>query len=62
MPNPLYKALAGLQIHEALVGCGIITQSEFSSLLDGAGFANVRVAPQPMANRLMMLAGKPEPA
>lgn len=53
--NPVYKMLAGVQVHEALVGCGAITQGELRALLDGAGFANVRVADQPLPTRFVML-------
>lgn len=56
--NPVYKALAGVQIHEAQVGCGAITQGELRALLEEAGFANVRVAPQPLPTRFVMLAEK----
>jgi predicted O-methyltransferase YrrM len=56
--QPVYKALAGVQIHEAQVGCGAITQSELRTLLDEAGFANVRVATQPLPTRFVMLAEK----
>jgi cyclopropane fatty-acyl-phospholipid synthase-like methyltransferase len=56
--EPVYRALAGVQIHEALVGCGMITQGELRELLDGAGFANVRVASQPLPTRYILLAEK----
>lgn len=57
--QPAYRMLAGVQLHEALVGCGAITQAELPTLLLGAGFANVRVADQPMPTRFVMLADKP---
>jgi hypothetical protein len=50
--------LAGVQIHETLVGCGAITQGELPALVAGAGFANVRVADQPMPTRFVVLADK----
>lgn len=56
--NPVYRALAGVQIHEAQVGCGAITQGELRVLLEEAGFANVRVADQPLPTRFIMLAEK----
>lgn len=56
--NPVYKALAGVQIHEAQVGCGAITQGELRRLLDEAHFSNVRIAEQPLPTRFMMLAEK----
>jgi predicted O-methyltransferase YrrM len=56
--HPVYRALAGVQIHEAQVGCGAITQGELRALLEDAGFANVRVATQPLPTRFVMLAEK----
>lgn len=55
---PVYKAMAGIQVHEALVGCGMITQGELHELLTGAEFSNVRVASQPIPTRFVMLAEK----
>ena len=57
--RPVYKALAGVQLHEALVGCGTITQGQLRSLLTEAGFENARVAEQPLPTRFVMLAQKP---
>lgn len=56
--NPVYQMLAGVQIHEAQVGCGAITQNELRDLLNEAGFTNRRVAEQPIPARFMMLAAK----
>ena len=56
--EPVYRMLAGVQLHEALVGCGSITQGELRKLLEGAGFAGVRVAEQPLPTRIMMIAEK----
>jgi len=53
--NPVYQMLAGVQIHEAQVGCGAITQGELRRLLGEAGFANLRVADQPLPARFVML-------
>jgi len=50
--------LAGVQLHEALVGCGAITQAQLPALLNAAGFIEVRVARQPMPTRFVMLAAK----
>lgn len=55
---PVYKALAGVQLHEALVGCGMITQGQLRDLLAETGFANARVADQPLPTRFIMLAEK----
>lgn len=56
--TPVYKALAGVQLHEALVGCGMITKGELRSLLTETDFSNVRVADQPLPTRFVMLAEK----
>lgn len=56
--NPIYKKLAGLQIHEVLVGCGMITQGELPQLLQQAQFSNVRVAEQPLSTRFVMIGEK----
>lgn len=56
--NPIYQMLAGVQIHEAQVGCGAITQNELRQLLIDAGFANARVVAQPLPARFIMLADK----
>lgn len=56
--NPVYKALTGVMLHEAQVGCGAITQGELRTLLEGAGYANVRIAEQPLPARFVMLAEK----
>ena len=57
--HPVYKMLAGVQLHEALVGCGMITQGALADLLNGAGFADVRVAQQSAPTRFVMLGEKP---
>ena len=51
----IYKILAGVQLHEALVGCGMITQGQLKDLFKAAEFNNVRVAEQPVAARFVML-------
>jgi SAM-dependent methyltransferase len=56
--HPAYRLLAGVQHHEALVGCGMITIPELRDLLVGAGFRNVRRAEQPIPTRIMYLAEK----
>ncbi|MDQ3514491.1 MAG: class I SAM-dependent methyltransferase [Chloroflexota bacterium] len=56
--NPVYQMLAGVQIHEAQVGCGAITQGELRRLLDGAGFVNTRVIDQPIPARFVMMGEK----
>ena len=53
--EPIYQMLAGVQLHEAVVGCGMITQGELADLLRTAGFHDVRVVDQPMRTRHVML-------
>jgi ubiquinone/menaquinone biosynthesis C-methylase UbiE len=53
-----YQMLAGIQLHEALVGCGMITQSELRQLLETSRFANLRIASQPIPTRIVMLGEK----
>jgi hypothetical protein len=57
--NPVYKMLAGVQLHEAIVGCGMITQGQLRRLLEEAQFANTRVANYPVPTRFVMLGEKP---
>ena len=56
----IYRMLAGVQLHEALVGCGMITQGELRQLLQEGNFANVRVATQPNPARFVMMGEKPD--
>lgn len=54
----IYKLLAGVQLHEALVGCGMITQGELPRLLKGGNFVNIKVATQPNPARFIMIGEK----
>lgn len=54
--SPVYKALAGVQLHEAVVGCGMITKGQLLGLLAETGFSNVRAAEQPLPTRFVVLA------
>jgi SAM-dependent methyltransferase len=56
--QPAYRMLAGIQHHEVLVGCGMITIPELAELLAGAGFRPVRRIDQPNPTRIMYLAEK----
>lgn len=56
--SPVYQALAGVQIHEAIVGCGMITMNQLGELIRDAGFATARAVDQPMATRYVMVAEK----
>jgi SAM-dependent methyltransferase len=54
--KPAYRMLAGIQHHEVLVGCGMITIPELRELLEGAGFRPVGLVDQPNPTRIMSLA------
>jgi ubiquinone/menaquinone biosynthesis C-methylase UbiE len=56
--QPAYQALTGVQFHEALVGCGAITQNQLRDLLLAAGFSNARVVQGTVATRFVMVAEK----
>jgi ubiquinone/menaquinone biosynthesis C-methylase UbiE len=56
--KPVYKMLAGVQTHEAVVGCGMITQGQLRQLFADAGFANPREAAWPTPTRFVMLGEK----
>ncbi len=55
--NPAYQMMAGVQLHEALVGCGMITQAELRDLLESAGFREVNAPEHPLPTRFI-LAGR----
>jgi SAM-dependent methyltransferase len=54
--QPAYRMLAGIQHHEVLVGCGMITILELRALLEQAGFSSARRIEQPSPTRIMYLA------
>jgi SAM-dependent methyltransferase len=56
--EPVNRLLAGVQHHEALVGCGEITLEELRRLLVEAGFRDVRRCDQPNPLRVMYLAAR----
>jgi SAM-dependent methyltransferase len=56
--QPAYRMLAGIQHHEVLVGCGMITIPELRALLEQAGFSTARRIEQPSPTRIMYLAEK----
>jgi SAM-dependent methyltransferase len=53
--SPVNRLLAGVQHHEALVGCGEITIEQLRELLVAAGFQRVRRCEQPNPLRVMYL-------
>ena len=57
--NPIHRRLAGVQLHEAVVGCGAITQRQLLALVEEAGFDEVRVAGQPRTSRYVVVGTKP---
>jgi SAM-dependent methyltransferase len=58
--DPVYKMLAGVQLHEAIVGCGAITQGTLAHLVRDAGFVGVRVVDQPMKARHVVMGERPD--
>jgi SAM-dependent methyltransferase len=55
-----YKLLAGVQFHEILTHCGMITINELAELLRAADFGMIRRVDQPNPTRIMFLAQKKE--
>jgi len=60
--HPVYRMLAGVQLHEAIVGCGMITQGQLGELLRGAGFDDARVVEHSMPTRFVMVGTAPRAA
>ena len=58
--NPVYRRLAGIQLHESVVGCGAITEGQLLDLVTAAGFVEVRVAIQPRRSRHVVIGSKPD--
>lgn len=57
--NPDHRRLAGLQLHEAVVGCGAITQLTLLALVGDAGFDDVHTVDQPRSSRYVVVGTKP---
>ena len=53
--EPVYQKLAGLMLHEALVGCSSITQHQLLRLAQDSGFSRVRVAAQSRPSRWVVV-------
>ena len=51
--NPDQRRLAGVQVHEAIVGCAMITTSQLPALLGDAGYHDVGVIDQPRSSRIV---------
>ena len=60
--SPVHRRLAGIQLHETVVGCGAITEGQLVDLVRAAGFTDVRVAQQPRGSRYVVIGTKPSPA
>lgn len=56
--SPASKMMAGVQLHEALVGCGMITQGELHRLMEDAGFAAVSEPDHPLPTRYILTGKK----
>lgn len=59
--NPIHRRLAGIQLHETVVGCSAITEGQLLDLVTAAGFTDVRVADQPRTSRHVVIGTKPDP-
>jgi predicted O-methyltransferase YrrM len=57
--NPVHRRLAGIQLHETVVGCGAITEHQLLDLVGAAGFADVSVVDQPRSSRHVVIGTKP---
>ena len=57
--NPDARRLAGVQLHEAIVGCAMITTSQLTALMRNAGYHEVRVIDQPRSSRLVSIGRRP---
>ena len=56
--NPAYQMMAGVQLHEALVGCGMITQNQLHRLMTNTGFADVKEPDHPLPTRYILTGKK----
>ena len=57
--NPDARRLAGAQLHEAIVGCTMITTSQLTALMRDAGYDDVRVIDQPRSSRIVSIGQRP---
>jgi predicted O-methyltransferase YrrM len=60
--EPVYRRLAGLMLHEALVGCDSITQGRLLELVQGAGFDHVDAVGTSRPSRWVVLGHKEDPS
>ena len=57
--NPDARRLAGAQLHEAIVGCAMITTSQLTGLMRDAGYDGVAVIDQPRSSRIVSIGQRP---
>jgi SAM-dependent methyltransferase len=57
--DPVHRRLAGIMLHEAVVGCGAITTQQLLDRLAHAGFVDVRPIEQPRPSRYVVVATRP---
>ena len=57
--DPVHRRLAGILLHEVVVGCGAITTQQLLDRLADAGFVDVREIDQPRPSRYVVAATKP---
>jgi len=57
--NPDARRLAAVQLHEAIVGCAMITTSQLTALMQDAGYHHVRVIDQPRSSRIVSIGRRP---
>ncbi|MGB7447871.1 MAG: class I SAM-dependent methyltransferase [Ornithinimicrobium sp.] len=60
--EPDHRRLAGAQLHEAIVGCAMITTSQLPALMRRAGYDDVRVVDQPRSSRIVSIGRRPSPS
>jgi predicted O-methyltransferase YrrM len=57
--NPDARRLAGVQLHEAIVGCAMINTTQLTELMRDAGYHHVRVIDQPRSSRIVSIGQRP---
>ena len=57
--NPDARRLAGAQLHEAIVGCAMITSSQLVALVRDTGHHDVTVIDQPRSSRIVSVGRRP---
>jgi hypothetical protein len=52
-----HRRFAGAQLHDAIVGCAMITTSQLTALMRDTGHHDVAVIDQPRSSRIVTSAG-----